>query len=147
MKCHYIMVIFLQIPTIDNPLLAHQTLQWRHNECNGISNHRRLACLLNGLFGHRSKKISKLHVTGLCAGNSPVFVLGIHRGLVNSPHKGPVMQKMFPFDDVIMRVRYRLSVESPIYHVCSITVTALLYGLSCYIGWHYLKWPLTVYFS
>ena len=35
---------------------------------------------------------SKLSVTGLCGGNSPV----------NSPHKGPVTQKMFPFDDVIM---------------------------------------------
>ena len=30
------------------------------------------------------------------------FVRGIHRGPVNSPHKGPVMRKMFPFDDVIM---------------------------------------------
>ena len=27
---------------------------------------------------------------------------GIHRWPVNSPHKGPVMRKMFPFDDVIM---------------------------------------------
>ena len=33
---------------------------------------------------------------------SPAFVRGIHRWLVNSPHKGPVMRKMFPFDDVIM---------------------------------------------
>ena len=30
------------------------------------------------------------------------FVRGIHRGQVNSPHKGPVTRKMFPFDDVIM---------------------------------------------
>ena len=30
------------------------------------------------------------------------FVRGIHRGPVNSPHKGPVTRKMFPFDDVIM---------------------------------------------
>ena len=28
-------------------------------------------CLLNHLFRHRSKKTSKLRVTGLCAGNSP----------------------------------------------------------------------------
>ena len=27
---------------------------------------------------------------------------GIHRSPVNSPHKGPVTRKMFPFDDVIM---------------------------------------------
>ena len=30
------------------------------------------------------------------------FVQEIHRGPVNSPHKGPVTWKMFPFDDVIM---------------------------------------------
>ena len=33
---------------------------------------------------------------------SLAFVRGIHRSLVNSPHKGPVTRKMFPFDDVIM---------------------------------------------
>ena len=34
---------------------------------------------------------------------SLAFVWGIHRGPVNSPHKGPVTRKMFPFDDVIMK--------------------------------------------
>ena len=33
---------------------------------------------------------------------SLAFVRVIHRGPVNSPHKGPVTRKMFPFDDVIM---------------------------------------------
>ena len=33
---------------------------------------------------------------------SLAFVKGIHRRPVNSPHKGPVTRKMFPFDDVIM---------------------------------------------
>ena len=33
---------------------------------------------------------------------SLAFVQGIHRGPVNSPHKGPVTRNMFPFDDVIM---------------------------------------------
>ena len=33
---------------------------------------------------------------------SQAFVRGIHRGPVNSPHKGLVTWKMFPFDDVIM---------------------------------------------
>ena len=42
----------------------------------------------------RSKKTSKLRITG--------FVRGIHRWPVNSPHKGPVTRKLFPFDDVIM---------------------------------------------
>ena len=31
---------------------------------------------------------------------SLVFVRWIHRWPVNSPHKGPVTRKMFPFDDV-----------------------------------------------
>ena len=35
---------------------------------------------------------------------SLAFVRGIHRGPVNSPHKGPVTRKMFPFDDVIMNI-------------------------------------------
>ena len=42
--------------------------QWRHNS---VSNHQPLDCLLNRLFRRRSKKTSKLRVTGLCAGNSP----------------------------------------------------------------------------
>ena len=33
---------------------------------------------------------------------SLAFERGIHRWPVNSPHKGPVTRKMFPFDDVIM---------------------------------------------
>ena len=35
-----------------------------------------------------------------------VFVGGIHRRPVNSPHKGPVTRKMFPFDDVIMEINW-----------------------------------------
>ena len=47
------------------------TLQWRHNGCDSVSNHRPHDCLLNRLFRRRSKKTSKLRVTGLSAGNSP----------------------------------------------------------------------------
>ena len=38
---------------------------------------------------------------------SLAFVWGIHRRLVNSPHKWPVTRKMFPFDDVIMISTYK----------------------------------------
>ena len=53
-------------------LVAHWvgTLQWRPIEHDCVSNHQSGDCLLNRLFMCRSKK--KLHVTGLCAGNSPV---------------------------------------------------------------------------
>ena len=47
------------------------TLQWRHNGRDSVSNHQPYDCLFNGLFKRRSKKTSKLRVTGLCAGNSP----------------------------------------------------------------------------
>ena len=38
---------------------------------------------------------------------SLAFVRGIHRGPVNSQHKGPVTRKMFPFDDGIMLARHK----------------------------------------
>ena len=47
-------------------------LKWRQNEHDGVSNHRRLDCLHSRLFRRRSKKTSKLCVTGFCDGNSPV---------------------------------------------------------------------------
>ena len=50
----------------------YPSLHWLHNEHDGVSNHRRLDCLLNRLFRRRSKKTSKLRVTGLCDGNSSV---------------------------------------------------------------------------
>ena len=53
-------------------LLCHKPLQWRHNELGGVSNHQPQESLLNRLFRRRSKKTSKLRVTGLCEGNSPV---------------------------------------------------------------------------
>ena len=70
----------------NNPLLKHQVtsrcnsnswcsraaLQWRHYGRDGVSNHQLQDCLLNRLFRRRSKKASKLRVTVLCAGNSPV---------------------------------------------------------------------------
>ena len=43
-----------------------QSLHWRHNEGDDISNHRRLYCLLNRLLIRRR---TKLRVIGLCQGN------------------------------------------------------------------------------
>ena len=37
---------------------------------------------------------------------SLAFERGIHRWSVNSPHNWPLMRKMFPFDDVIMNMRF-----------------------------------------
>ena len=60
-------------------------------------------------------------------------VRGIHRWLVNSPYKGPVMRKMFPFDDV---VRYTV-------------VTTSLCTLNCNRGLALISnnWDLRKYWS
>ena len=71
--------------------LCFVSLQWRHNERDGVSNHRRLDCLLSRLFRHRLKETSNLPVTGLCKGWP-----------MDSPHKGPLTRKIFSFDGVIM---------------------------------------------
>ena len=73
-------------------------LHWRHNDHSSVSNHQPHGCLLNRIFRRRSKNTSKLRVAGVCKGSSP--------GPVNSPHKGPVTRKMFPFDDVIMAISF-----------------------------------------
>ena len=45
---------------------------WNHNGRDGVSNHQPHDCLPSRSFRPRSKKMSKLRVTGLCEGNSPV---------------------------------------------------------------------------
>ena len=55
----------------ESPAVSHRTLLWRRNGHDGVSNHQPHDCLLNRLFRPRSKKTSKLRVTGLCVDNSP----------------------------------------------------------------------------
>ena len=52
---------------------------------------------------------------------SLAFVRGIHPWPVNSPHRGPVTRKMFPFDEVIMIVtsRYRYTVGNEVHCICN----------------------------
>ena len=70
------------------------TLQWRLHECDGLSNHRRLLCLFNCWFRRRSEKTSKLRVTGLCVGNSPV----------TGKFRAQKANNVLLFDDVIMKL-------------------------------------------
>ena len=66
--------------------------------------------VIMGAMASQITDVSILYLT-VCSGAnqrkhqgsaSLAFVRGIHRWPVNSPHKGPVKRKMFPFDDVIM---------------------------------------------
>ena len=89
----YLIASYEILRVVMQGLCRNSTFRGRRNEFDGVSNHRRLGCLPNRLFRHRSNKISRLRVTGLCG--------GIYRWPVNFLQKGPVTQKMFPFDDVI----------------------------------------------
>ena len=86
-------IILKMAHEISSNRVAHEmfiimALQWRNNRRDGVLNHQPHHCLLNRLFRRRSKKTSKLRVTGFC---------------VFTPHKWPATRKMFPFDDVIMQ--------------------------------------------
>ena len=74
-----------------NPIFP---LQWRNNERDGLPNHQPHDSLFNRLFRCRSKIAPKLHVTGLCPGNSPVTG--------EFPAKRASNAKNVSFDDVIM---------------------------------------------
>ena len=93
-------------------------LQWRHNGRDGVSNQRHPDCLLNRLFRHRSTKTSKLRVTGLCEGNSPVT-----GGL---PSQRASNVAMCPFDDVMMRWRLCITGIGPSKYTFAIGLILLL---------------------
>ena len=95
---------FHNAPRFNMKVLLHRcqyantdlTFQWRHNECDGVSNHQPHDCLLYRLFRRWSKKTSKLCVTDLCEGNS--LVTG------EFPAQMASNAENFPFDDDMMRI-------------------------------------------
>ena len=63
-------------------------LQWRHNEDDGVSTHRRVFAQL----------FVQAQIKNHQSSASLAFVIRIHRWPVNSPHKGPASNaEMFPF--------------------------------------------------
>ena len=55
-----------------------------------------MSVMVSQITGHRAKKTSKLPVTGLCEGNSPVTS--------EFPAQKAIKMEMFPFDDILMSV-------------------------------------------
>ena len=70
-----------------------KSLLCRHNGRDSVSNHQPhlYSTVYSGIDQRKHQSSASL-----------AFVQVIHRWPVNSPHKWPVTQKMFPFDDVIM---------------------------------------------
>ena len=80
-----------------NTEVTMKALERRHNERYGVSNYRRLECLLNRFSGAGQRKRQ--------SSASLAFVRGIHWWPV-TPHKGLVTRKIFPFDDVTMASKW-----------------------------------------
>ena len=103
----------LETVTLSRQLGSHSSCSVADgSRCNDYSTHV-------GNVYHYSAMTSQIYgvsivYSNICSGAdqkkhqssaSLAFVRGIHRWPVNSPHKGPVTRKIFPFDDVIMRIR------------------------------------------
>ena len=67
-----------------------------------------MASQITGVSSVYSTVCSSLDLRKHQSPTSLAFVRGIHRWLVNSPHKGPVTRKMFPFGAVIMNAVYKV---------------------------------------
>ena len=91
---------------------AATSLQWRHNERYGVSNHQHHDCLLNRLFKAQIKENMKASRHWPLCGefNGDRWI---------PPHKRPVTRKMFPFDDVIIFPVLTMAVLRP-FRFCDI---------------------------
>ena len=87
-------------------IFIHETLS--HNERDGASNRQGLDCLFNHLFRGRSKKTSKLRVTGLCEGKPTTGKFPAQREsnmgkffhlMTSSWYRGIIYAKSFIFHD------------------------------------------------
>ena len=64
---------------------------------------------------------------------SVTFVRGIHWWPVDSPHKGPVRRKMFPFDDIVMFHHFEEQACNCLHHIiisCSLILISLTFSRS-----------------
>ena len=90
-------------------------LQWCHNECDGVSN-TSLTIVYSAAYKKKHQSSASLAI-----------VWGIHRWPRNSPHKGPVTRKMFPFDDVIMMGCYlRIVLPGKVVHITTLILFLVL---------------------
>ena len=108
-----------------------QNAQNRHPIALGWRDNGPHNCLLNRLSRRRSKKTSKLRVTGLCEGNSPLTGDFPPQRASNADN----VSIWWRHHGSSERVRYGVSFVSSESDLCVATVIAVLYVISYYI------WP------
>ena len=93
------MLQYLQLSIVRNisQSSTYPTLQWRHNGYSGVANHRPHGCLLDRLSRRRSKKTSKLRVTGILKRLAPSAVLKLVCSSLIQPHKWkcPILSQFY----------------------------------------------------
>ena len=105
-------LVFIDTSLVRTGIIYNISLQWRHNECDGVSNHRHIDCLFNRLFRRRSNKTSKLRVTGLCDGNPSVTGRFPSQKVSNA--------EKIPFDDVMMWLCQNVRHATLHFNVCNV---------------------------
>ena len=114
----------------DRACASAGTLEWRHN--GAIAS--QITSLTIVYWTVYSDADQRKHRSSA----SLAFVRGIHRGPVNSTHKWPATQNMFPFDDVIMNY-------SRLIMICIWIIHFVIIGINNHILWFiiYLKQTIT----
>ena len=84
-----------------NSVNGNECHQMRLCHCNDVIISA-MASQINGLTIVYSNVYSGADQRKHQSSTSLTFVRGIHRWPVNSPHKGPILWRIFPFDDVIL---------------------------------------------
>ena len=85
-------------------------ISWRIRAAQGYNYVCHYSDVLMGAMGSQITNLTIVYSTVYSGADqrkhqspaSLVFMRGIHRRQLNSPHKGPVTRRLFPFDDVIM---------------------------------------------
>ena len=105
---------------------ANRTPEWFYgikvmpHEHHDVSNHWQINCLFNSLFRLTTEEHQSF---SLWTSHYWPFVRGIHQSLVDSPHKGPVMQKVFPIHDISNEVVIRDKNRYQVLHQSNTIVT------------------------
>ena len=90
-----------------------RSLQWRHHESDGISNHPCLDCFLIRLFRHTSRETIKFRVTCFCEENEPDLEHSDSRWIPLTKARNA---EMLPFHDVIILYRIAISLKTESRH-------------------------------
>ena len=115
-NCNSIQILLKFVPwcLINNTSALVQVMAWHQISNRPCSLHKSITVTSWWAWGHLKSLASSLFAQLLVQAQikentiwsyaSLAFVRGIRQWPVNSPHKRPVTQNMFPFDDVIMNV-------------------------------------------